>query len=337
MSAVRLLLLSLLVSASVFAVALRPQDGSGAVVRLTIGAEDLRSAGHPASPRILDGPAPDHGVLAGAVASITILPNLEPEPAEPERMTSEVAGTDAAAPDKDTTSTEVVFPDPGPRNRAAFAVLRLKAGLSQEMLNHFDLFLYVSKASRGPLAQRMYVFRKEGDEDLALLYDWAASTGREQQEISPRGRRAFTATPRGYYQIDPQRMYRSYQSYNWDQPMPHAMFFNWERRGRQTGLAIHAANEKSLKKLGRRASAGCVQLSPQNAESLFNLIRADYRGQVPRFAYNAESRTMSNDGAFLHDSKGRLKMTEGYRVLVFIEDYGGKNIVAALDDSSNPL
>ncbi len=59
------------------------------------------------------------------------------------------------------------------------------------MLNNFDLFLYVSKAERGPLAQRLYVFRKESGEDLVLVYDWAASTGRERQEVSPRGRRAL--------------------------------------------------------------------------------------------------------------------------------------------------
>jgi hypothetical protein len=132
-------------------------------------------------------------------------------------------------------------------------------------------------------------------------------------------------------------MYRSYQSYNWDLPMPYAMFFNWERNGKPTGLAIHAAHEKSLKNLGRRASAGCIHLAPENAETLFDLVRAKYRGPVPRFAYNAQGRTMSNDGAFLRDRKGRLVMAEGYRVLVFIEDYGGKNIVAALDGASNPL
>lgn len=336
MSAARLLSLSLLVSASVFAAVLTTQPRSGAVARLTFRADEWKSAGHP--PKVLGPSSPAGQADYSAVASITILPDLAPfEPDQPERAAAEMAGTDAVVSDKDGSSTEVIFPDPGPRNRAAFAALRLKAGLSQEMLNHFDLYLYVSKASRGPLAQRMYVFRKEGAEDLTLIHDWTASTGREQQEVSPRGRKAFTATPRGYYQIDPQRMYRSYQSYNWDQPMPYAMFFNWERRGRQTGLAIHAANEKSLKKLGRRASAGCVQLSPENAETLFDLIRAKYRGPVPRFAHNAASRTMSNSGAFMRDSKGRLQMTDGYRVLVFIEDYGGKNIVAALDDSSNPL
>lgn len=332
MSPVRLLSLSLLASASLLAVALRPQGGSGAVARLAIHAEDLQGALGAAAPRVLDNPAP----LVEAVASITLLPDLEPEPTEAERP-DRTGVPDAVARAEENAPTEAIFPDPGPGNRAGFAALRLKAGLSRDMLNNFDLFLYVSKAGHGPLAQRMYVFRKEGDEDLALLHDWAASTGREQQEVSPRGRRAFTATPRGYYQLDPQRMYRSYQSYNWDQPMPYAMFFNWERRGKPTGLAIHAANEKSLKKLGQRASAGCVQLSPENAETLFNLIRADYRGQVPRFAYNAESRTMSNEGSFMRDPKGRLKMVDGYKVLVFIEDYGGRNVVAALEDQSNPL
>ena len=33
----------------------------------------------------------------------------------------------------------------------------------------------------------MYVFAKTPSGDLNLLYDWAASTGREQNEISPRG------------------------------------------------------------------------------------------------------------------------------------------------------
>lgn len=334
MSALRLLSLSLLVSASVFAMALLPQDGSDAVVRLTIGTDELRSTSR--APRVLDVPTPDRVARAdyAAVTRITILPDLEPDPVEPERIAP--AATETVASDQDGSSTEVIFPDPGPRNRAAFAALRLKAALDQDMLNHFDLFLYVSKAKRGPLAQRMMVFRKERGEDLGLVYDWAASTGREQQEVSPRGRRAFTATPRGYYQLDPQRMYRSYHSYNWDQPMPHAMFFNWERRGLPTGLAIHATSAQTLEKLGQRASAGCVHLAPANAEILFNLIRQEYRGPVPRFAYNA-SRTMSTSGAFMRDRAGRLKMADGYKVLVFIEDYGGKNVVAALDDSSNPL
>ena len=55
---------------------------------------------------------------------------------------------------------------------------RLIDSLSREMLATFNLFIYVDKAERGPFAQRMFVFEKTGD-DLALLYDWPVSTGRE--------------------------------------------------------------------------------------------------------------------------------------------------------------
>lgn len=338
MFAARLFILSVLVSVLVIAVVIGwPQDRFDAVARLTIRGGLLRSTDRAMAPRVLDAPARFAQADYSAVASITILPDLEPEASEPGHAA--VDRLPAMAPGRESSSsTAVIFPEPGPRNRAAFAALRLKAGLSQEMLNNFDLFLYVSKAQRGPLAQRMYVFRKEGGGgEIGLVYDWAASTGREQQEVSPRGRKSFTATPRGYYQFDPQRMYRSYHSYNWDQPMPHAMFFNWERKGLQTGLAVHATSAQSLEKLGQRASAGCVHLAPRNAETLFNLIRNEYRGQAPRFAYNTKSRTMSNDGVFMRDHHGRLTMADGYKVLVFVEDYGGKNIVAALEDNSNPL
>jgi hypothetical protein len=176
----------------------------------------------------------------------------------------------------------------------------------------------------------MYVFRKQNDAHLKLLYDWPASTGRERQEISPRGRSSFTGTPRGYYELDPGRMYRRYTSYSWKQSMPYAMFFNWERRGLQTGLAIHAATGGDIALLGRRASAGCVHLAPQDARTLYELIRGEYRGRVPRFAYDARTRTMSNDGTLMHDAEGRLKLADGYRVLVQIEDYPGDDSIAAL-------
>jgi len=201
----------------------------------------------------------------------------------------------------------------------ARARARLAANLTPEMRRHFDLFLFVSKATEGPLAQRMYVFRKEGA-DLALLYDWAASTGRERQEVNARGRPSFTATPAGFYQLDPARMYTRYRSWSWDQPMPHAMFFNWRREGIQTGLAIHAAPDET--KLGTRASAGCVQLSPENARTLYELVRGQYRGQVPRFSVDRNG-TMSNRGRFARGADGSLRLASGYRVLINIENYGG--------------
>ena len=78
------------------------------------------------------------------------------------------------------------------QSRGQLVAARLEAGLTPEMMKNFDLFLYVSKADTGPLSQRMYVFEKQRSGELKLLYDWAASTGRERREISPRGAHTVT-------------------------------------------------------------------------------------------------------------------------------------------------
>ncbi len=273
------------------------------------------------APLALSGGAADDLAAMGA-ARITILPDLTP------RKQSSLA---SAAP--------MVMPEPppitiSPHMKASARIIavseRLKESLTPAMREAFSLFVYVSKADHGPLAQRMYVFSKDDRGNLALLYDWPASTGREANEISPRGRNVFTGTPHGYYELDPSRMYRKYRSHAWDQPMPYAMFFNWERQGLRTGLAIHAASGDAIARLGERASAGCVHLSPENARTLFNLIRSQYRGPMPRFAYDARTYTMSNDGTLMRDARGNLKMVPGYKVLVLIQDYSGKDSVAAL-------
>lgn len=82
-------------------------------------------------------------------------------------------------------------------------------------------------------------------------YSWAISTGR----------RGYT-TPAGTYR--PTRLERMWHSrkYDWS-PMPYAIFF----RG---GYAIHGTYE--TKRLGRRASHGCIRLHPSNARELFSLV-----------------------------------------------------------------
>jgi hypothetical protein len=176
----------------------------------------------------------------------------------------------------------------------------------------------------------MYVFRKQGSGDLNLLYNWPVSTGREVVEFAPNGQRAPSFTPQGYYELDPDRMYKHHTSGQWHSPMPYAMFFNWEVGGMQTGLAIHSATGEDISLLGKRASAGCVRLAPQNAAALFNLIRTQYKGLAPRFALDRRTATMSNQGLLMHDAQGNVKMAEGYKVLVFIENFGGNNVVAAV-------
>ena len=207
---------------------------------------------------------------------------------------------------------------------------RLKDNLNQELYDDFKLFLYVSKASSGPWAQQMYVFRKRADGDLAFLYNWPVSTGRERVEYDSGGAVMTTHTPTGYYELDPHRFFVHHTSSEWHQPMPYAMFFNWLHEGRETGLAIHSATGSYVAELGHRASAGCIHLSPEAARTLFNLIRSQYRGAVPRFVID-DSGTMNNDGLVLRDADGRPQYERGYRVLVFIENYGGRNVIAAMD------
>jgi hypothetical protein len=205
----------------------------------------------------------------------------------------------------------------------------LKDNLTQELYDDFQLFLYVSKAGQGPLAQHMYVFRKQRDGDLALLYHWPVSTGRERVEYNSEGRRLPSDTPAGDYELDPHRFYRHHVSSQWHEPMPYAMFFNWIRNGSPTGLAIHAATGRDVDRLGSRASAGCIRLPPEAARTLFALIRTHYRGFVPRFAIDGTG-TMSSDGIVRRDASGRPELARGYKALVFIQDYGGKNVVAAM-------
>jgi lipoprotein-anchoring transpeptidase ErfK/SrfK len=206
-----------------------------------------------------------------------------------------------------------------------------RSSLTKEMLANFELFLYVSKADRGVAAQRMYVFQKQDSGDLVLLHNWPVSTGRELVEYAPNGTKAPSYTPAGYYELDPKRMYVHHVSGQWKQPMPYAMFFNWEDHGYQTGLAIHGASgAEDIGLLGTRASAGCVRIAPENARVLFSLIKNNYKGLMPKFAYDKRTATMSNQGVMVHTTDGRLQMAEGYKVLVFIENYGGENVVAAL-------
>jgi lipoprotein-anchoring transpeptidase ErfK/SrfK len=95
-------------------------------------------------------------------------------------------------------------------------------------------------------AQRMAVL-VDGSEQ----HSWAVSTG-------------LGGGPRsGSYK--PVRMERSWFSrkYGWA-PMPHAIFFH-------EGYAIHGTIH--VKRLGQRASHGCVRLHPTNAAMLFSLVQ----------------------------------------------------------------
>lgn len=209
---------------------------------------------------------------------------------------------------------------------------RLSDSLTTEMLANFNLFIYVDKASEGPLAQEMYVFEKTDAGDLGLLYAWPVSTGRESEEVDPHGQAESTITPRGYFELDPKRFFVDHTSSQWDEAMPYAMFFNWKPNGHDTGLAIHGTPEENTEWLGSRASAGCIRLSTPAAKTLFNLVQSRYRGQVPKLAYLKGDTQVSSEGLLEHNPDGRLVMAKGYSVLVLVDDYAGEDTrISSLD------
>jgi lipoprotein-anchoring transpeptidase ErfK/SrfK len=255
----------------------------------------------------------------------SVIPERPPQ-RQAERQAMELAPQTDALPL--TPAPDPAPPSPGEIGRV---LAHLKVSLTRELYENFSLFLYISKAERGPWHQRLFAFAKEANGDLKLLYAFPVSTGREVPAPSPDGRQMWhTDTPTGYFQLDPERIYRRYTSQQWQHPMPYAMFFNWEHDGLQTGIAIHSAVGEDVGLLGGRASAGCVRLHPQNAQLLFRLIRANYRGLAPRFAYDRRTATMSKEGLLMHDRSGALQFAEGYKVLVLIENHTGDDIVAAL-------
>jgi hypothetical protein len=89
--------------------------------------------------------------------------------------------------------------------------------------------------------------------DGVQTYSWPVSTGMPGYS-TPTG--SFVATS----------MNEIWYSKEWDNaPMPHSVFFI------RDGHAIHATYD--VKHLGRPASHGCVRLSPQNAATLFQLVK----------------------------------------------------------------
>jgi hypothetical protein len=88
--------------------------------------------------------------------------------------------------------------------------------------------------------------------DGSLRYQWPVSTALWGY-----------STPNGSYR--PERLARKWFSrkYDWS-PMPYSIFFD-------CGYAIHGSYE--IAHLGRPASHGCIRLHPQNAATLFALIK----------------------------------------------------------------
>jgi hypothetical protein len=95
--------------------------------------------------------------------------------------------------------------------------------------------------------------------DGEVEYVWPVSTGATGYD-----------TPTGKYKAF--RLEEDHKSKEWDDaPMPHSVFFTTR------GHAIHGSYSK---RIGQRASHGCVRLSPDNAETLFYMVEENGLGNT---------------------------------------------------------
>jgi len=180
-------------------------------------------------------------------ASAETTPNGTPAQVESKAATSET-DTDAApkpphAVTEDSNQEAVEEPDAATGDDATEDPNAATAPVAPEQPKS-TILIDVDKES-----QEMTVFI-----DGVQQYSWPVSTGL----------RGYS-TPSGSYTAS--SMNEIWYSKQWDNaPMPHAIFFT------KKGHAIHATQE--TKKLGNPASHGCVRLAPQNAATLFELVKA---------------------------------------------------------------
>jgi hypothetical protein len=228
------------------------------------------------------------------------------------------------APSRPLASPPAVETD-GASAQAVAVAERVRQSVPAELFPYFDVYLYVSKAASGPWAQHMFVYHKTGAGKLAFEETFPVSTGRERHE------KYFTSTPTGLFELDPARFDATHRSHRWNgAPMPWAMFLNYTIHNRDTGVALHSG-VGHVAFLGQRASGGCVRMPPEKAEEYFHRFQATEHGEVPVFAFDSASGTTRTDGVLQRDMAGKPVLTEGYRVLLIIQDYpGGPATVAVL-------
>jgi hypothetical protein len=130
---------------------------------------------------------------------------------------------------------------------AAACVAVCMLGLPSSRPAAADILVNISKSS-----QRMTVLV-----DGSARYNWRVSTGRSRY-----------VTPNGVYQ--PTWLARKWRSRQYrNAPMPFSIFFH-------RGYAVHGTTE--ISKLGKPASHGCVRLHPEDAATLFALVKDNMSG-----------------------------------------------------------
>jgi L,D-transpeptidase catalytic domain len=133
--------------------------------------------------------------------------------------------------------------------RKSFFAAALLAGVLSSAAEAARIDVIISKST-----QKMTVMV-----DGEVEYVWPISTGAPGYD-----------TPSGKFKAF--RLEEDHESKEWDNaPMPHSVFFTTR------GHAIHGSYSK---RIGQRASHGCVRLSPSNAETFYYLVEENGLGNT---------------------------------------------------------
>ena len=85
-----------------------------------------------------------------------------------------------------------------------------------------------------------------------------------------------------------------------------------------------------MKRCWDRAPArDASDFAPQAARDLFELVQSRYGGPVSAFDTDPRTKTTANDGTLFRKPDGTHKLANGFKVLIFVEDYGGDHAVAS--------
>jgi lipoprotein-anchoring transpeptidase ErfK/SrfK len=190
------------------------------------------------------------------------------------------------------------------------------------------------KAAKLPASKILVVIDKPTQEmkvfvDDVERYSWKVSTGIRRYD-----------TPSGRYTA--RSMNEIWYSKQWDDaPMPHAIFFTGK------GHAIHGTEE--TKRLGRPASHGCVRLAPENATTLFALVketgldktdRAEWRYPEERAEGGRSRVAQAADQAEQEDRRNRTEQEKAERqeqsCAFRTEETGGNDQAANCDRAAGP-
>jgi lipoprotein-anchoring transpeptidase ErfK/SrfK len=186
---------------------------------------------------------PSTGITTGTPSTVTGSPSTGTSSSTPSTGTSSGTPSTGLGSSRPSYGSTPPAPSAPKTGTAPSAPSKSNAAKAPSTGNGSKILVNIDKST-----QEMTVFV-----DGIELHSWPVSTG-------TRG----YSTPSGDYTAS--SMNEIWYSKQWDDaPMPHAVFFT------KRGHAIHATTE--VKKLGRPASHGCVRLAPQNAKTLFYLVK----------------------------------------------------------------